>query len=509
MDALKIFISYAHEDEPYRLELEKYLIVLKLQGIIEHWDDRKIVPGDKWEDEINTNLESCHLIVLLVSINFIGSEYIRTKEMRRAMERHGAGAAVVVPVLVRVTPEWTNVLGLGALQALPVQPGRVPEEVVPIKKWGDADEAWTCVVDGLRRTIEKFRKRQEARIAALAATGPIPAPEPKLRAATAATVVSADGLKALRELMADPAVHAAADSFRKDFADASEHIVVLSDYKDLHDALHDLHFQCYNFALQESRRADATTVNWESLIHAEAVLSRILAAIQEVAARPTLAPTETSFIVDLETASCELHAAIDANDLAQVKPPVRRLGRVLAIQPSRINLRLSDTARGLPLVALAESMAKMRGQLTDSDLASEEGRRFDQGVAALAVLRRDVQELCAEHDAWQEIDAEMRRIEAQLGQDLGDLEFSWEGLRKKLVALCADPAEAWAAVLQEEVEKLDAALAAGVPARVTQAFRRCYSKAGARFYDVDFELKELCDELRKVGAELDKILARL
>ena len=47
---------------------------------------------------------------------------------------------------------------------------------------------------------------------------------------------------------------------------------------------------------------------------------------------------------------------------------------------------------------------------------------------------------------------------------------------------------------------------AGVAPKITQAFKRCYSKAGARFYDVDFELKSLCDELRKVGTELDQLL---
>lgn len=504
MTALKLFISYAHEDETYRAALEKYLIVLKLQGVIEHWDDRKITPGDKWEGEINTNLEAAQVIVLLVSVDFIGSEYIRTKEMRRAMERYAAAEAVVVPVLVRTTPEWTNVLGLGTLQVLPTKPGAVPEEVVPIKKWGDEDEAWTCVVTGLRRTIEKFRQATEARPLAAAAT-----PEPKPSSATAATVVSADGLKALRKLMADPGVHAVADRFRQDFAGASEHIVVLSDYKDLHDALHDLHFQCYNFALQESRRADVAQVNWDGLLQAEAVLQRILATIQQVAKRPALPPAETTFVEDLATANTELHAAIDASSLPQVKQAVRRIGRVLAIQPSRINLRLSDTARGLPLVELETGMAGVRAQLGDADLASDEGRRFGEGVAALGELRQKVQALCAEHDAWQEIDAEMRRIEAQIGQDLGDLEFSWEGLRKKLAARCAASQEPWAAVLAEEIGKLDSVLAAGLPDRVTQAFRRCYSKAGARFYDVDFELKELCDELRKVGAELDKILEKL
>lgn len=502
MNALKIFISYAHEDEAHRRALEQYLIVLKLQGVIEHWDDRQIAAGEHWEGEINENLEAARLIILLVSIDFIASEYIRTKEMRRAMERHAAGEAVVVPVLVRKTPEWTKVLGLGSLQALPIKPGAGPEEVLPISKWTDPDEAWTTVIDGIRPTIDKLQQRLKSSSALLT-----PSPEPK---PTAVSAVSADGLKALRHLMADPTVHAAADRFRQDFTSTSEHIVVLSDYKDLHDALHDLHFQGYNFALQESRRADVAQVNWDGLFQAETVLQRIVTDIREVAARRMLPSTETSFVEDLETAASELHAAIEASGLPKVKQAVRRIGRVLAIQPSRINLRLSDTARNLPLKELETGLTGIRAELSDTDLASEEGRRFSDGVASLAELGRGVRNLCAEHDAWQEIDAEMRRIEAQLGTDLGDLEFSWEGLRKKLAARCAAaPQEPWAVVLTEESGKLDSALAAGLPPKIIQAFRRCYSKAGARFYDVDFELKQLCDELRKVGIELDKILQKL
>jgi hypothetical protein len=501
MEALKLFISYAHEDEPHRAALEKYLIVLKLQGVIEHWDDRKITPGSSWEGEINAKLEEARVIVLLVSIDFLNSDCSRTREMRRALERYGVGEAVVVPVLVRTTPDWNQLPGLGSLQALPTRPGAIPEEVVPVKKWEDQDEAWTSVVNGLRRTIEKFQKTLAAR-----ATPPPQTPEPKPLTATA---VSADGLKALRKLMADPAVYTIADRFRADFAGASRHIVVLGDYKDLHDALHDLHFQCYNFALQESRRADAEQINWDGLLQAETVLQRIFAAIQRVTARATLPPVETGFSSELETAGCELRAAMDAASLPQVKQAVRRIGRVLAIQPSRINLRLSDTARGLPLIDLENSMASIRAQLNSADLPADEDRRFADGVSALTALRKGVQELCAEHDAWQEIDAEMRRIETQLGQDLGDLEFAWEGLKRKLAARCAAAQKPWAVGLTEEMDKLDSALAAGLPPKINQAFRRCYSKAGARFYDVDFELKELCDELRKVGAELDKILDKL
>lgn len=501
---LKLFVSYAHEDESFRAALEKYLIVLKRQGTIEHWDDRKLTPGERWDQEINENLEKAHIIVLLVSIDFLNSDYIFTKEMRRAMERLGAGEAVVVPVLIRTTVDWNKVLGLGALQGLPVRPGSMPEELVPVKKWADPDEAWECVVTGLRRTIEKFRIALQKRTALA-----VPPPPPSPPTPSAASAASADGLKALRALIADPSVDTVAIRFGADFAAASRHIVVLSDYKDLHDALHNLHFQCYSFVLLESRRSAVADINWDGLVPADSILQQIITTTGGVVARNTLPPGETAFLTELQAARGELAAALENSDPAPLKKAARRIDRVLAIQPSRINVRLLDTARELPLADLEASMVKIRSQLAEVDLASAEGQRFAGGVGALTKLRAGVKALCDEHDAWQEIDAEMRRIEAQLGADLGDLEFSWESLRKKIAALCAPGRGVWAAVLNEEIQKLDSVLAAGLPPKITQAFRRCYSKVGARFYDVDFELKSLCDELRKVGAELDHILKTL
>lgn len=501
---LKLFVSYAHEDEPFRAELEKNLIVLKIQGVIDHWDDRKLVPGDKWDEEINGNLEKADVIVLLVSIDFLNSDYIRTKEMRRAMERLGNGEAIVVPVLVRVTAEWNQVLGLGSLQGLPVKPGS-DTELLPVKKWADSDEAWECVIKGLRRTIEKFRGTLRQRAVQTIVPQAQP-PESQPLTPTEATAASAAGLKALRKLMADPAIHAVADRFAADFAAASQRISILSDSKDIHDALHNLHFQCYAFILQESRRSDPAAITWEGLDLAENVLDQAIATISTVAARPTLPAQDTAFLAELETAQRELTGAIGGCDAAVLKSATRRISRVLGIQPSRTNFRLLDAARDLPLIDLEASMVKIRGQLSPTDLASAEGRHFSDGVDALTRLRTGVGALCDEHDRWQEIDSEMRRIEGQLGSDLSDLELSWESLRKKIAALCAASKNKWAAVLSEEIQKLDSALAANVAPKITQAFKRCYSKAGARFYDVDFELKTLCDELRKVGTELDKLL---
>ena len=499
--ALRLFTSYAHEDESYRDTLQKSLNVMKLRGVIEDWTDRALVGGDKWDQEINENLEKAHIIVLLVSPDFMNSQYILTKEMGRAMERSKAGEAVVVPVLVRITNDW-DMLGLGSLQALPTKPG-APTELLPVKKWDDPDEAWDCVITGLRRTIEKFRK---TRLGSTAPPTPPPAPPPTPSTSTA---TSAAGLQALRALLADPAVavNSVAGRFAADLAAASRHIVVLSDYKDLHDALHNLHFQCYNFLLLESRRDDPATINWDGLLPAEGILQQIITTTGGAVTRGALPPEETAFLTELQTAAAELTAALEACDAAPLKKATRRIDRVLAIQPSRINLRLLDTARELPLEPLEAGLRQILGQLTGADLASPEGQRFATGVEALTRLRGELQALCDEHNAWQEIDSEMRRIEAQLSTDLGDLEFSWESLRKKIAALCEPTTKGqWAAVLNEEIQKLDSVLAAGLAPKITQAFKRCYSKAGARFYDVDFELKSLCDELRKVGAELDQIL---
>lgn len=85
--AVKIFYSYAHEDEALREQLEKQLSLLKWQGIITAWDDRKILAGQEWEDEIDTHLNTAQVILLLISPDFMASNYCYSIEMKRAMER--------------------------------------------------------------------------------------------------------------------------------------------------------------------------------------------------------------------------------------------------------------------------------------------------------------------------------------------------------------------------------------------------------------------------------------
>src|ERR1051326_920204 len=114
---LPLFYSYAHEDEPLREQLEKHLRLLSRQGIISDWHDRQIVAGMNWEQEIDEHLNTASIILLLISSDFLNSDYCYDREMQRALERHKHGEAHVIPVILRPC-DWHNA-PFGHLQCVP------------------------------------------------------------------------------------------------------------------------------------------------------------------------------------------------------------------------------------------------------------------------------------------------------------------------------------------------------------------------------------------------------
>ena len=77
----------------------KHLRTLERQEVISGWHDRKILAGEEWKGEIDEHLNKAHLILLLISSDFLASDYCYDLEMARAIERHGAGEATVIPVI--------------------------------------------------------------------------------------------------------------------------------------------------------------------------------------------------------------------------------------------------------------------------------------------------------------------------------------------------------------------------------------------------------------------------
>src|SRR5579864_7606200 len=104
---IEVFYSYAHQDEQLRTELEKHLSLLHRQGLISAWHHRHILAGTDWTQAIDTHLEQASIILLLVSADFLSSEYCYGIEMQRAIARHQAKQAHVIPILLRPV-DWQN-----------------------------------------------------------------------------------------------------------------------------------------------------------------------------------------------------------------------------------------------------------------------------------------------------------------------------------------------------------------------------------------------------------------
>jgi len=153
---VEVFFSYAHRDEPLRDELAKHLSILKQQGVIDVWHDREISAGSEWEDEINAHLNSADVILLLVSADFLASQYLygnelpRSLELHRALERHAARKARVIPVILRPV-DW-NGTPFSKLQAL-------PKNAKAITTWQNQDEAFTDVARGVRQAVEELNQQ--------------------------------------------------------------------------------------------------------------------------------------------------------------------------------------------------------------------------------------------------------------------------------------------------------------------------------------------------------------
>ncbi|KUO51795.1 MAG: hypothetical protein APF78_00675 [Sphingomonadales bacterium BRH_c3] len=140
----RVFFSYSHADEDLRDQLEVQLSMLKRQGLIEAWHDRRIGAGNEIDGSIDVNMESSSIILLLVSPDFLASDYCYDREMTRAMERHKDGSAKVIPVILRPC-DWHNA-PFGKLMA-------VPKDGKPITMWPDPDSAFLEVARAVREVV--------------------------------------------------------------------------------------------------------------------------------------------------------------------------------------------------------------------------------------------------------------------------------------------------------------------------------------------------------------------
>ena len=146
-NAIEVFFSYAHEDEALRDELAKHLRLLERQHVIAGWHDRRIAAGTEWAGAIDDHLRTARIILLLVSSDFLASDYCYDVEVQHAMARHEAAEARVIPIILRPV-DWQPA-PFGKLQAL-------PKDGQAVTSWPNQDEAFVDIARGVRTVSEKL-----------------------------------------------------------------------------------------------------------------------------------------------------------------------------------------------------------------------------------------------------------------------------------------------------------------------------------------------------------------
>lgn len=139
-----LFFSYCHADEDLRDQLETHLSGLKRQGVISSWHDRRIMAGTDVGEAIDRHLDAAEVVLLLISPDFIASDYCYEREMTRALERHRKGETRVIPVILRPC-DWHE-LPFGNLLA-------TPKDGKAITTWPNIDSAFLDVVTSIKHAL--------------------------------------------------------------------------------------------------------------------------------------------------------------------------------------------------------------------------------------------------------------------------------------------------------------------------------------------------------------------
>jgi hypothetical protein len=157
--ARRLVFSYAREDEALRDRLEVHLRPLERAGLLACWHDRDIRAGGTWREDIRRAIERADVVLLLISPDFVASEYCYTVEMAGALRRHAAGSALVIPVLLRPVAAaagqpWAELQG-------------IPRDLRAVTLWPDLDEALATVAREVLEALENWSPARPAGPASL------------------------------------------------------------------------------------------------------------------------------------------------------------------------------------------------------------------------------------------------------------------------------------------------------------------------------------------------------
>ena len=296
--------------------------------------------------------------------------------------------------------------------------------------------------------------------------------------------------------------------FRAEFQAILAQLEMLAMYKDIHDLLHTLEYTCYQGCLREERNFPEDS---NCLIYLDSYklnLQNIISGVEKIIAQGRPAFDNISWHQDLIRALECLDEAIEKEEKKPLEAANWFMKRILGIQPSHINAALVSTAKVLRLHDLVEGMRNIENIIENSELESEKRNQIQKSIKSLAQLDDNLTILVKEHDNWQKIDLQLRRIETETknASDFSELDRFWRYFKEDVEKQYQDSQESWAISLKKESERLDQAIIDQNIPKVEQYFSSYCTRAKHQFYKIDHELKNFCGNLREVGNPLAYLL---
>jgi hypothetical protein len=331
-----------------------------------------------------------------------------------------------------------------------------------------------------------------------------PAPTAKPQDASN-TVIAGQSFTALIRFLNKADVKTAVVSFQTDFEAASEQIATLAEYKLVHDLLQELENR-YFLIQNDQKRLPADETAWDTIAINEPELQGKMNDLINVIQRNTFPTDEKRLAQSLEKAKEQIRTGVEDFKLEELKTGIRAISRVLNREPTRINAALVATASALRLDNLQQAMETISINLDESGIELDVLVELQKGGTALNGLDTRLNGLVDEHDNWQRVDDELRRVESSLIHGIEDLEDAWYELEPMTRTLLNGTEESWVAELDSVLLSLTEALKEQFDAKVKRLFRRYRSQVGRRFRQVDLELLTLCQDLQRIGESLDMLL---
>lgn len=476
--AVSVFISYSHKDREYCDELKTQLVPLVDEELLDPWYDGELKPGQEWEALLTQKLHEANIILLLVSPDFLASDYCRKIEIPEAFRRNKEQQTPVIPLILRQC-QWKRT-SIANLQVL-------PRDGVPLNTFDDRDSAWSDIVDRLAEAAKECEMRQAS---------PVKSP--------IGGEGAADGEPQLSKVIPPEIVR-----LLDNVPEIRKRIEKVADYKHLHDGLHEIQMLCLKPLLRESQRqGEFDAPSRQCLAECARDWRSTMDDLEVVFTRATLAD-RADWLIPLRDLCDEFSRTHRSLDRSRAVGIVDELRVTLGSKMSIVDNLLRDAARELDLARVVSALHTVREWAPGAGWSVPRISQVTELESRLRDLQAEFERLVQEHGQWQNLEDLFRSIEvdgARMPQRLPErLRQSWSPLSRYFNRL--RDMGALLGELNESVTELANAVQEANEPRIHDGFVTCRALAGQRFFKVDLRLRKLCEELRLAGEPLQVVVS--